>query len=155
MITSIRIPAVVHGSVDRYVINMHALHNPHLLRHTLPRDLTKPVPYSEDNGKFRRGIASQLRVIGPQKRADTREKAKATRAKNAQKKKTAISATNNHGPPPPASSTLQNDVVMEGDSDENLVHDDGDDDEGIDDEAGDDDDVDRTLLYHETVLMAN
>ncbi|KAJ7874105.1 hypothetical protein B0H13DRAFT_1544666, partial [Mycena leptocephala] len=30
-------------SLDRFLINMHAFHNSHLLRATLPRDLVTPI----------------------------------------------------------------------------------------------------------------
>ncbi|TEB15367.1 hypothetical protein FA13DRAFT_1876169 [Coprinellus micaceus] len=88
MKTSLRKYTVKHAPVDRHVINMHSLHNPHLLRETLPRELTQPIPYCNDNDKFRRDIAVHLRVIGPKKRAATQEKSKATRKRNAEKKKT-------------------------------------------------------------------
>jgi hypothetical protein len=29
---------------DRFIINLHSLHNPHLIRQVLPRDLVAPVP---------------------------------------------------------------------------------------------------------------
>ncbi|KAI0741214.1 hypothetical protein C8Q76DRAFT_609125, partial [Earliella scabrosa] len=39
---------IVHKDVPRFLINMHSLHNPHLIRSVLPRTLVAPVPISED-----------------------------------------------------------------------------------------------------------
>ncbi|EDR05872.1 uncharacterized protein LACBIDRAFT_329329 [Laccaria bicolor S238N-H82] len=39
---------IQHADNARYFINTHALHNANLLRETLPRELTKPVPYFAD-----------------------------------------------------------------------------------------------------------
>ncbi|KAJ3565255.1 hypothetical protein NP233_g7745 [Leucocoprinus birnbaumii] len=66
------------------VINLHALHNAHLLRRALPRHLTQPVPlYSaEERSQIHAEWAAKLRIRGPAKRQAAKEKAAATRAKN-------------------------------------------------------------------------
>jgi hypothetical protein len=46
------------------------------------------LPYSNDHNAQRLKLAAHLRVVGPQKRADTREKAQATCARNKAKKST-------------------------------------------------------------------
>jgi hypothetical protein len=77
---------IVHDSDPVYVINMHSLHNPHLLRQALPRSHSKPTSYCLSHDAERLKIAAELRILGPQKRAETRDKAKATRARNKAKK---------------------------------------------------------------------
>ncbi|KAK7027036.1 hypothetical protein R3P38DRAFT_2496555 [Favolaschia claudopus] len=39
---------VSHSPEQRFLINMHALHNAHLIRDVLPRSLTTPTPYLQD-----------------------------------------------------------------------------------------------------------
>lgn len=71
-------------SLNGFVINMHALHNAHLIRETLPRDLTKPVPVfnAVQRQSKHNQWAKYLRVTGPAKRKAAKEKAAATRKKN-------------------------------------------------------------------------
>lgn len=63
---------------------MHALHNAHLIRETLPRNLTKPVPVfnAVERRQKHNEWAERLRVTGPKKRKAAKEKAAATRKKN-------------------------------------------------------------------------
>lgn len=65
---------------------MHALHNAHLIRETLPRDLVKPTPYFEDRRAKHDEFAAELRVTGPARRAEALQKGKETRARNEKKK---------------------------------------------------------------------
>jgi hypothetical protein len=65
---------------------MHALHNADLLRETLPRTLTAPIPYFADRDTKHREFAALLRVSGPAKRAATAKKSKETREKNKAKR---------------------------------------------------------------------
>jgi hypothetical protein len=71
-----------HTPTDRYFINMHGLHNAHLLRDTLPRNLTAPVPYFPDREAKHKEFAGQLRILGPAKHAATAKKSMETREKN-------------------------------------------------------------------------
>ncbi|KAJ8690139.1 hypothetical protein PTI98_011597 [Pleurotus ostreatus] len=73
---------VSHADDARYIINMHALHNAHVLREVLPRTLIAPSYVVEDRAALHRDAASKLRVSGPAKRAETVAKSKATRARN-------------------------------------------------------------------------
>ncbi|KAJ7444523.1 hypothetical protein B0H11DRAFT_1746826 [Mycena galericulata] len=77
---------IIHSGEQRYILNMHGLHNAHLIREVLPRLLTAPVPYLEDRVASHHRFAAQLRQTGPAKRAETQAKTKATRAKNKQGK---------------------------------------------------------------------
>jgi hypothetical protein len=77
---------IQHAETDSYFINLHALHNAHLLRDTLPRNLTAPVPYFTDRQQKREEFAALVRVSGPAKRAATAKKSKETREKKKQAK---------------------------------------------------------------------
>jgi hypothetical protein len=81
-----------HSSEPRFILNMHGLHNPHLIREVLPRSLTSPVPYLQDRVASHNRFAEQLRVTGPAKCAATKAKTQATRARNRQHKITTASA---------------------------------------------------------------
>ncbi|KAJ6626090.1 hypothetical protein B0H10DRAFT_2174002 [Mycena sp. CBHHK59/15] len=78
--------AVQHENTQVYFINMHALHNAHLLRDTLPRNLTAPIPCFPDRDTKRDEFAALLRVSGPAKRAATAKKSRETREKKKQAK---------------------------------------------------------------------
>ncbi|KAI9062110.1 hypothetical protein FKP32DRAFT_1726132, partial [Trametes sanguinea] len=49
------------ADVERYIVNMHSLHNPHLIRSILPRSLTAPTPRHADREETHRKFAQQLR----------------------------------------------------------------------------------------------
>jgi hypothetical protein len=76
---------ISHSPEQRFILNMHALHNAHLIRDILPRSLTEPIPYLQDRAASHGRFAAQLRETGPAKRAETQAKTKATREKNKQK----------------------------------------------------------------------
>ena len=71
-----------HSSEQHFILNMHALHNAHLIREVLPRSLTAPIPYLNDRLASHARFAAQLRQTGPAKRAETRAKTQATRTRN-------------------------------------------------------------------------
>lgn len=75
-----------HSDDNRYLVNMHALHNAALIRRTLPRHLVAPTRYFADRKAKHNEFAAALRVSGPQRRAETVAKTKATKATNKQKK---------------------------------------------------------------------
>ncbi|KAI0311552.1 hypothetical protein OF83DRAFT_1166297 [Amylostereum chailletii] len=80
-VTNIPKQAVQHADDDNFVINMHAIHNAALLRATLPRILTRPIPYHQDREAMRKQVAAGLRILGPAKRAATKAKGAETRAR--------------------------------------------------------------------------
>lgn len=73
---------MVHSTAQQFILNLHALHNAHLIREVLPRSLTAPIPYLEDRVASHARFAAQLRETGPAKRAATKAKANATRQRN-------------------------------------------------------------------------
>lgn len=81
---------ILHEDEAHFIINLHALHNSHLLRKVLPIHLTTPKPLYADCKARHHEIAAALRVSQVEKRARTAEKRKAT---NAAKKKHAQQAT--------------------------------------------------------------
>ncbi|KAJ6590924.1 hypothetical protein B0H10DRAFT_2330640 [Mycena sp. CBHHK59/15] len=78
--------AVNHSEDNRYHLNMHALHNAHLIREALPRHLTEPKPCFVDRRAKHSEFAAVLREIGPAKRQETAAKVKVTKQKNKQDK---------------------------------------------------------------------
>ncbi|KAJ7840156.1 hypothetical protein B0H14DRAFT_2360803, partial [Mycena olivaceomarginata] len=62
---------IVHSALDRYFINSHALHNAHLIRATLPRDLLAPIPYFEDRKAKHEEFAAELRKQADKKTTDS------------------------------------------------------------------------------------
>ncbi|TFK34493.1 hypothetical protein BDQ12DRAFT_763286 [Crucibulum laeve] len=80
--TTISRKSVIHSPLDRYILNMHSLHNAHLVREVLPRSLTAPVQYHANRSNVHQQIAASLRITGPTKRAETQAKAHETRRKN-------------------------------------------------------------------------
>ncbi|KAJ7062953.1 hypothetical protein C8F01DRAFT_1082526 [Mycena amicta] len=85
---------IIHKPVDRFIINMHAFHNAHLLRATLPRSLWAPVPLFPDRVSKHKEFAAQLRdnkssrkAQLAERRAGTTKKASNTTAAAAASKK--------------------------------------------------------------------
>ncbi|KAJ7195190.1 hypothetical protein GGX14DRAFT_537297 [Mycena pura] len=52
---------LVHNKLDRFIINMHAFHNAHLLRATIGRDLWAPIPLFDDRKAKHDDFSAQLR----------------------------------------------------------------------------------------------
>ncbi|TFK86355.1 hypothetical protein K466DRAFT_550568 [Polyporus arcularius HHB13444] len=75
---------IEHRDVPRYIINLHSLHNPHLLRSVLPRELTMPVLRTE---AARRQQHDQNAASLRAKRLEKKAKKKAREARKASKKK--------------------------------------------------------------------
>ncbi|KAI0073338.1 hypothetical protein K474DRAFT_1649687 [Panus rudis PR-1116 ss-1] len=73
--------ALKHTDFDRYLMNMHALHNADLIRQSLPRHLWKPVPYLKDRAASHAQFAEKVREVRPAKRAEAVTKAAETRAR--------------------------------------------------------------------------
>ncbi|KAF8147592.1 hypothetical protein K438DRAFT_1910535 [Mycena galopus ATCC 62051] len=82
----------IHSDDSRFHINLHALHNAHLIRETLPRHLTKPKPCFTDREIKHNEFAATLRETGPEKRAETQARAQATKLRNKQAKEDKASA---------------------------------------------------------------
>ncbi|KAF8801376.1 hypothetical protein BYT27DRAFT_7198307 [Phlegmacium glaucopus] len=70
---------IEHKPVDRYLVNTHAFHNAHLIRATLPRHLTIPVPYAEDRQAHHIRIAAKLQVSQEARQINTARKAEERR----------------------------------------------------------------------------
>jgi len=60
---------IVHNQHERYLINTHALHNAHLVRATLPRDLTRPIAFAPNREPHHITTAKELRATQESKRA--------------------------------------------------------------------------------------
>lgn len=74
---------IEHQPIDRFVINIHAFHNAHLLRATLPRSLVSPIPLHLNREEKHHEIAESLRTTQESKRI-------ATKARSELKKQTVI-----------------------------------------------------------------
>jgi hypothetical protein len=85
-------PTITHTDDLHYVLNMHSMHNPHLVRHSLPRSLVQPVRLyatPEERQQHHANIAAILQVKGPKKRAEALQKAAQTRQRKAAEAATA------------------------------------------------------------------
>ncbi|KAI0027254.1 hypothetical protein K488DRAFT_62120 [Vararia minispora EC-137] len=82
--TEVQHKVVLHNTLDCYIINMHSLHNGHLLRRALPRHLTQPQPSmsSDERTAAQKRHSEELQVSGPKKRALAKAKAAETRQRN-------------------------------------------------------------------------
>ncbi|KAF8144015.1 hypothetical protein K438DRAFT_2103021 [Mycena galopus ATCC 62051] len=77
---------ISHSDSSYFLINMHALHNAHLIRETLPRHLTAPKQLFSDRRAKHFEFAAALRQVGPEKRALATARGQATKARNKQDK---------------------------------------------------------------------
>ncbi|KAJ6552358.1 hypothetical protein B0H10DRAFT_1849475 [Mycena sp. CBHHK59/15] len=82
--------AVNHSEDNCYHLNMHALHNAHLIQEALPRHLTEPKPCFVDRRAKHSEFAAVLREIGPAKRQETATKVKVTKQKTNRIKQTSL-----------------------------------------------------------------
>ncbi|KAJ3792295.1 hypothetical protein GGU11DRAFT_693704, partial [Lentinula aff. detonsa] len=73
---------IEHADDRNFVINMYGLHNAAVLREALPRALWKPIPLYEDRRARHNEIVIKLTTARKEKRAQTQEKVRATRARN-------------------------------------------------------------------------
>ncbi|KAF8799648.1 hypothetical protein BYT27DRAFT_7033750, partial [Phlegmacium glaucopus] len=60
--SGVEIAVIKHTGLSRYIINTHSLHNSHLIRDALPRNLTKPIPYLENRHQTHDELAAKLRA---------------------------------------------------------------------------------------------
>lgn len=56
-------------NVDRYIINTHSLHNPHLIRAALPRELVAPIAHFNNRREEHDKLAKILRDTQNRKQA--------------------------------------------------------------------------------------
>jgi hypothetical protein len=68
---------VVHHDNERYLINTHGQHNAHLIRATLPRELTIPIPFVLDQAAHHMKISANYHTTQDSKRAVVANKAMA------------------------------------------------------------------------------
>ncbi|KAF9065870.1 hypothetical protein BDP27DRAFT_1384442 [Rhodocollybia butyracea] len=73
---------IEHADDNNFIINMFALHNSTVLRQALPRSLWKPKPLFSDRLARHTSIAEVLVISQTEKRAQTQQKTKETRARN-------------------------------------------------------------------------
>lgn len=86
--TTILQKVIRHKPTERYIINMAALHNAHLLRQVLPRYLTKPLPLLSNREETHHRLAQKLRDAREKtaKKKDA-EKSEAAKKKAAEKRR--------------------------------------------------------------------
>jgi len=102
---------VKHTDDARFILNMHALHNSHLIRKALPHQLTKPVLRFPDRAAIHNQLAAKLRETGPAKRAESKAKSQATRALNKAAKQKATGRRTTTGPADSIQNAGQPDTV--------------------------------------------
>ncbi|THU84060.1 hypothetical protein K435DRAFT_807007 [Dendrothele bispora CBS 962.96] len=72
---------IEHTSDDRFLINLNAFHNAHLVRQVLPCELTKPIPIFADRRSEHNKIAQDLRRNLGKQKEDTTKKWQETQEK--------------------------------------------------------------------------
>ncbi|KAI0682538.1 hypothetical protein BC835DRAFT_1409568 [Cytidiella melzeri] len=80
-ITSLTQKGVRHGTMQRYFVNMHALHNAALIRRALPRHFSKPKPYYDDRVAKHQEFADKVSSVNTKRRDAAAAKARDTRAR--------------------------------------------------------------------------
>ncbi|KAH6905394.1 hypothetical protein BKA70DRAFT_1387014 [Coprinopsis sp. MPI-PUGE-AT-0042] len=88
--TSATVSFISHNSDDHFVLNTHAIHNAHLLRQVLARNLLAPQPIYIDRELRHAELSAPLRITQHAKRAERNKKrataAAKTKAKSAKRK---------------------------------------------------------------------
>ncbi|KAL1694690.1 hypothetical protein GGG16DRAFT_46832 [Schizophyllum commune] len=77
--TDLTVAVIKHRSDDGYIINMHSIHNRHLLNRVLPPSLTRPVPLFENRQQRLQGLAVELASKLKVKRDTTKAKTAETK----------------------------------------------------------------------------
>lgn len=70
--------------MQRYFINMHAIHNSTLIRRTLPRSFSKPKPYYLDREAKHNQFANEASLANSKRREATATKQREARKRNKQ-----------------------------------------------------------------------
>ncbi|KAF9044483.1 hypothetical protein BJ165DRAFT_1347605, partial [Panaeolus papilionaceus] len=85
---------IQHNPLNEYLINTHSLHNAHLLRDSLPRDLITPLPFREHQREYHDQIANQLREmqLNKQEAAAQRKAEKAAESNSRKRQQTSDEA---------------------------------------------------------------
>jgi hypothetical protein len=74
---------IEHAATDRWIINTHALHNAHLLRLVVPRELIRPIPFVVDRHSHHCAMALGLRTNQVQKNKATDDAAEPSKKRKA------------------------------------------------------------------------
>ncbi|KAI0692911.1 hypothetical protein BC835DRAFT_1520799 [Cytidiella melzeri] len=96
-ITSLTQKVVKHGVMQRYFVNMHALHNAALIRNTLPRHFSKPKPFYNDRAAKHQEFADKVSSVNNKRRDAAAAKARDTRARKKQVQELQMSQPGNSG----------------------------------------------------------
>lgn len=81
---------IVHQDDTHYIVNLHGLHNAHLLRQIFPSspDLLMSKPISEDRQALHFGLATHLCTLDAVRKMAAREKRETTKRRKAAEKAT-------------------------------------------------------------------
>ncbi|TFK16329.1 hypothetical protein FA15DRAFT_607570 [Coprinopsis marcescibilis] len=96
--TTLNKATIEHKDHQVFIINMHSLHNTHLICKILPCELVAPVLAFEDRNANQHSAAACARTMGPKKRADAQKKSQQTHKCNRAAR--TMQATTMSGPPP-------------------------------------------------------
>ncbi|EMD36483.1 hypothetical protein CERSUDRAFT_74441 [Gelatoporia subvermispora B] len=78
---------IEHGSDDHFIVNMHSLHNAHLVCQVIPRNLSAPTPFYEDRDQHHSKASARLQRTARTKKEQqklAREQQKQARAQDNQ-----------------------------------------------------------------------
>ncbi|KAI0682833.1 hypothetical protein BC835DRAFT_1524436 [Cytidiella melzeri] len=96
-ITGLTQKVVKHGVMQRYFVNMHALHNAALIQNTLPRHFSKPKPFYNDRAAKHQEFADKVSSVNNKRRDAAAAKARDTRARKKQVQELQMSQPGNLG----------------------------------------------------------